>query len=202
VVTVLLVRHTSHSLIDRVLVGRAAHVGLSELGERQARALARDLAPRRVARVESSPQRRARETAEPIARALGLPIEIAPKMDELDVGLWTGASFEELKNNPHWHAWNSKRDSTRPPGGESMRDLQKRVLDHLATLEREHPAEDIVLVSHAEPIRAAVLHYRGLPLDAFAQVRIDPGSITVLRLNDRHGEIAEGPNAIPQLVTT
>ena len=59
-----------------------------------------------------------------------------------------------------------------------------------------------MLVSHAEPIRAAVLHYRGLPLDAFAQVRIDPGSITVLRLSDQDGEIADWPDAVPQLVTT
>jgi probable phosphoglycerate mutase len=202
VVTVLLVRHTSHLLIDRVLVGRAADVGLSELGRRQACALAHDLAPRPITRVQSSPQRRARETAEPIARALALSIEIVPEMDELDVGAWTGASFEELNHNPHWHAWNSKRSSTRPPGGESMPDLQKRVLDHLATLEREHPAEEILLVSHAEPIRAGVLHYRGLPLDAFSQVRIDPGSTTVLRLNDQAGEIAEKANAFLQSVPT
>jgi len=150
--------------------------------------------------VQSSPQRRARETAEPIARAFGLPIEIAPKMDELDAGLWSGASFEKLSSNAHWQAWNSKRSSTRPPGGESMHDLQKRVLDHLAALEREHSGEEIVLVSHAEPIRAAVLHYRGLPLDAFAQVSIAPGSVTVLRLNEQDGKIADMPNAAPQLV--
>jgi broad specificity phosphatase PhoE len=201
VVTILLVRHTSYSLIDRLLVGRAPHVGLSELGWRQARALARDLAQRPISRVQSSPQRRARETAEPIARTLGLPVEIAPRMDELDVGLWTGASFEKLNRSPQWEAWNSKRSSTRPPKGESMQELQKRVLDHLATLECEHPGEDIVLVSHAEPIRAAILHYRGLSLDAFAQVKVDPGSITVLRLNGRDGEIADRPNAAPQMVT-
>jgi broad specificity phosphatase PhoE len=200
VVTVLLVRHASYSLIDRVLVGRAPHVGLSEPGWRQAHALARDLVQRPISRVQSSPQRRARETAEPIAHAFGLPIEIAPKMDELDVGLWSGASFEKLSSNAHWQAWNSKRSSTRPPGGESMRELQERVLDHLAALEREHPGEEIVLVSHAEPIRAAVLHYRGLPLDAFAQVRIAPGSITVLRLNEQNGELTDRPNAGPQLV--
>jgi broad specificity phosphatase PhoE len=202
VVTVLLVRHASYSLIDRVLVGRAPHVGLSEPGWRQARALARDLARRPICRVQSSPQRRARETAEPIARALGLPVAIAPKMDELDMGRWTGVSFQKLSSSPHWETWNSKRGSTRPPGGESMRDVQRRVLDHLATIEREHPDEEIVIVSHAEPIRAAVLHYRGLPLDAFAQVRIDPGSITVLRLHHQNGEIADELNAIPQLVTT
>jgi broad specificity phosphatase PhoE len=200
VVTVLLVRHTSHSLIDRVLVGRTPDVGLSELGRRQALALAGDLARRPISRVQSSPQRRARETAEPIAYALGLPVEVAPKMDELDVGLWTGASFEELSVSPHWHVWNNKRGSTQPPGGESMHDLQKRVLDHLAMLERQHPGEEIVLVSHAEPIRAAVLHYRGLALDAYAQIRIDPGSITMLRLDEQNGAAVDMPNANPQLV--
>jgi probable phosphoglycerate mutase len=200
VVTVLLVRHTSYSLIDHVLVGRAPHVGLSEPGWRQARELARKLAQRPISRVQSSPQRRARETAEPIAHALGLPVEMAPKMDELDMGLWTGASFKRLNSSPQWEAWNSQRGSMRPPKGESMHDLQRRVLDHLAALERKHPGEEIVLVSHAEPIRAAVLHYRGLPIDAFAQVRIDPGSITVLRLKDQNGEIADRQSELPQLV--
>jgi broad specificity phosphatase PhoE len=200
VVTVLMVRHTSHSLINRVLVARAPHVGLSERGWREARALACELSQRPISHVQSSPQRRARETAEPIAYAFGLPIEIAPKMDELDAGLWSGASYEELSSNPHWQAWNSKRGSTRPPGGESMRDLQDRVLDHLAMLEHKHPGEEIVIVSHAEPIRAAVLHYYGLPLDEFAQVRIDPGSITVLRLNGQDGQIVNRSDALPQLV--
>jgi len=202
VVTILLIRHTHFTLIDRVLVGRAPHVGLSELGWRQALALARDLVQRPISRVQSSPQRRARDTAEPIAHAFGLPIEIAPKMDELDAGLWSGASFETLSANVHWQAWNSKRGTTRPPGGESMRDLQTRVLHHLATLQREHPGKEIVLVSHAEPIRAAVLHYRGLPLDAFAQVKIEPGSITELRLNGQDGEIISKPNVLPELETT
>jgi broad specificity phosphatase PhoE len=202
VVTVLLIRHTSYSLIDRVLVGRAPQVGLSELGWSQARALARDLVQRPISRVQSSPQRRARETAEPIAHAFGLPIEIVPKMDELEAGLWTGVSFEKLSRTSHWHEWNSMRGSTRPPGGESMRDLQERVLDHLAMLERQHPGEEIVLVSHAEPIRAAVLHYRRVPLEGFAQVRVDPGSITVLRLNNRGGEIVNSPNALSQLEKT
>jgi broad specificity phosphatase PhoE len=200
VVTILMVRHTSHSLIDRVLVARAPHVGLSALGWREARALACELSQRPISCVQSSPQRRARETAEPIADAFGLPIEIAPKMDELDAGLWNGASFEYLSSDPHWQAWNSRRGSTRPPGGESMRDLQNRVLNHLATLEHKHLGEEIVLVSHAEPIRAAVLHYQRLPLDEFAQVRIDPGSITVLRLNGQDGEIVNRPDALPQLV--
>lgn len=199
-VTVLMVRHTSHSLIDRVLVARAPHVGLSEQGWREARALACELSQRPISRVQSSPQRRARETAEPIAHAFGLPIEIAPRMDELDAGLWSGASFGELSSDPHWQAWNNKRGSTRPPGGESMRDLQNRVLDHLATLEHDHPGEEIVLVSHAEPIRAAILHYQRLSLDAFAQVRIDPGSITVLRLNGQDGEIVNRQDVLPQLV--
>jgi broad specificity phosphatase PhoE len=202
VTTVLLVRHASHSLIDRVLVGRAPDVGLSRPGRRQAGALARELSRRAISQVQSSPQRRAQETARPIAYALGLPVEIAPKMDELDVGHWTGASFEELNSSPQWHAWNSKRASTRPPEGESMRDLQERVVGYLAIIEREHPDEEIVIVSHAEPIRAAVLHYCGLPLDAFAHIRIDPGSVTVLRLNGHGGEIVGRPNAIPQLVPT
>jgi probable phosphoglycerate mutase len=120
-----------------------------------------------------------------LAAGFGLPVEIAPALDELDYGEWTGRSFEELKPDPRWSRWNSRRGSSRPPGGESMRSLQKRVVDHLAQLRGDRSIDVAVLVSHAEPIRAALLYYSGKPLDDFLSIEIDPGSVSTLSAGPR-----------------
>jgi broad specificity phosphatase PhoE len=186
--TIILVRHCVHELLDRVLVGRA-NVFLSAAGVRQAERLAEALVRHRVTAVKSSPQIRAQQTAEPIAAMLGKLPEIVQEFDEADFGTWSGCSFDSLQNDRHWQRWNSRREAVRPPGGETMGELRSRVLAGLSRMANAHPGQCIAVVTHAEPIRAAVLHYRGISLDEFARVRIDPGSCTTLRLDGDQGVI-------------
>jgi probable phosphoglycerate mutase len=181
--TIILVRHCHHDLIGRILVGRKLNVALSAAGTRQAQRLAVLLVQRGVASIKSSPQLRARQTAEPLAAMLGKPVEIMPEFDEADFGAWSGRAFEQLQNDCHWQRWNSDRATCRPPGGETMHELQSRVLGGLSRVAKAHPGRCIAVVTHAEPTRAAVLHYRGMSLGEFAQVEIDPGSCTTLRFD-------------------
>jgi probable phosphoglycerate mutase len=158
-----------------------AGVGLSRAGHEQASHLAQQLAKVPVDFVESSPRRRARQTAQPIAGALNIALRISAEMDEIDVGEWTGASFGRLDDDPRWHDWNGRRATSRPPQGESMRELQIRIVEHLEGVRQS--GRNAVIVSHAEPIRAAILHYRGISLDAFASVAVEPASVIVLEMN-------------------
>jgi broad specificity phosphatase PhoE len=186
---VYLVRHASHELVDRVLVGRSANVALSEAGLKQARCLAARFADQSIACVQSSPQLRARQTATEIAKVLGKLVEIVNDVDEVDMGAWTGSSFEDLERDASWRRWNSMRGSARVPDGEDMKGVQDRVVRHLASLRAAYPGEQVVIVSHAEPIRAAVMRYRGVALDEFMTVQIDPASVTTLRLQRHTGQI-------------
>jgi broad specificity phosphatase PhoE len=179
-VIVYLVRHGEHAQVNDVLCGRSDSSPLSAGGVEQARRLAAYFADKSVGAVQSSPRQRARQTALPIAAATENAVEQVDGMDELDVSGWTGRSFESLAADPAWKAWNSNRGGTRPPGGESMTELQARVLTHLKSLQQN--AEDaIVIVSHAEPIRAALMHCLGMALDRFAEIEIAPASISVIR---------------------
>jgi probable phosphoglycerate mutase len=189
--TIILVRHSHHDLIGRVLVGREPNVSLSAVGMRQAQGLATRLVRRGVSDVKSSPQLRARQTAEPLAATLGKPVEIMPEFDEADFGDWSGRAFDSLQHDCGWQRWNSDREACRPPGGETMRELQSRVLAGLSRLAKAHPGQCIAVVTHAEPARAAVLHYRGMSLGEFARVEIDPGSCTTLKFGAGRGEISE-----------
>jgi probable phosphoglycerate mutase len=108
-------------------------------------------------------------------------VEIASGFDEIDMGRWTGAPFADLVSDGQWREWNERRGSTCPPGGETMAALQRRVIVHLEQLGDQ--SGTIVIVSHAEPIRAALMYYLGIPLDHFHSVAIDPASISTIRLD-------------------
>jgi probable phosphoglycerate mutase len=180
VTTFLLVRHGAHDLLDRFLAGRAVDISLNTNGRQQARRLARELRNKCIARLLSSPRRRARETAEPVAATLGIQIEISPEIDEHESGTWGGKSFAMLDGDQRWQEWNARRASARPPNGESMIELQMRIVGYLRELSRDHPDDTIVLVTHGEPIRAALLYCRGIPVDDFMSVAVPVASIAEL----------------------
>jgi probable phosphoglycerate mutase len=175
-----LVRHGHHGLVDRVLCGRMPGVQLDELGCDQMATTAETLRRYRLSAIQSSPQRRALQSAAIVANRCGCAVEIASGFDEIDMGSWTGTAFSDLAPDKKWRRWNARRGSARPPGGESMGEVQRRVIEHLEQLKGQ--VGDIVIVSHAEPIRAALMHYLAIPLDRFHSVQIDPASISTVRI--------------------
>jgi broad specificity phosphatase PhoE len=179
-----LVRHAAHELVDRVLCGRMPGVRLGEQGRAQARRVAGRLARERIALIQTSPLERARETAEPLAEELGLVPEVSEAISEIEIGEWSGRSFDELSADPRWSAWNNARAVTRPPGGETMLEVQARVVGHLERLRGSHPDKSVVLVSHADVIKAALLYALGMPIDGYRLFEIGPASISTLVIGD------------------
>jgi broad specificity phosphatase PhoE len=178
--TFFLVRHAAHALVDRVLVGRSANVALSDQGREQSKQLAARLARERIDEIHSSPRQRAIETAEAIAKPLKIQSEVVEAVDEIDVGEWTGRSFAELEQDPSWREWCAFRSRSRAPRGESMVEAQQRVVAHLDRVGTDGPENRIVVVSHADVIRSAILHYLGLSLDAYDRIVVDPATISTL----------------------
>ncbi|MBV8926355.1 MAG: histidine phosphatase family protein [Bradyrhizobium sp.] len=183
--TIHLVRHGHHALLAGVLCGRLPGVELDELGCHQMSVCAVSLFPPPTA-VQSSPQQRALQSASILARHHGLAVETVAAVDEIDVGEWSGRSFDALNRDPDWHRWNNRRGSSRPPDGESMLCLQRRVVQHLEQLRDDAGDGTIAIVSHAEPIRAALLHYADIALDQFLSITVDPASVSTLCF-DRRG---------------
>src|SRR3954467_13766935 len=123
----LLIRHTSHDLISTTIAGRMPGVHLNKAGQTEAQQLASDLVSLPIKRIVSGPLERVRETAEPLAEKLQLPMHIAPEFDEVETGEWTGLTFAQLAPRTDWQNWNRLRSCYRPPGGEFMLDVQARV---------------------------------------------------------------------------
>lgn len=197
--TFLLLRHAAHGLLGRTLAGRMAGVSLSDEGRAQAERLA-DAVAREfpgIATVLSSPLARARETAAPLAARVGLDVRIAPELDEVDYGEWTGRAFDELTVDPRWDHWNARRSVARVPGGETMVEVQARVRAALLRGRAQHPDGTIAVVSHCETIRAALLGALGVPLDNFWRLEIDPASLSIVTLDEGHTPRVLRVNAPP-----
>lgn len=177
----LLIRHGANDTIkSSILAGRSPGVHLNDQGRRQAQALAAYLSPLNLAAVYSSPLERTMETAEPVARAQGKTVKILPALNEVDFGRWTGRSFDSLAGDPQWNAFNLSRSGTRIPGGEIGLEVQLRMIGALEELREKHEQGLIALVSHGDPIRSAVAHCLGLPLDAILRIEVSPASVSAV----------------------
>jgi probable phosphoglycerate mutase len=181
----LLIRHGMNDWVAKRIAGRLPGVHLNEEGFAQASRLASRLASGRIHRVVSSPLDRARETAGPLAEALHLPVELDDAFLEIDFGEWEGKPIAELDLDPRWRLYNSNRSAIGAPGGERMLDAQARFVAGLEALRAAHPEETIAVVSHADPIRAALLHALGMPLDFFLRLDIRPASVSILETTDQ-----------------
>jgi broad specificity phosphatase PhoE len=182
--TLFLVRHGAHDQVNRTLSARTPDVHLSADGRRQAEWAAERLSRESIAAIHASPRERAQETAEPIARRLGLPVTPDPDLEEFDAGDWTGRSFEDLASDPAWTHWNQFRSLARAPGGESALDVQARVARCALKLVGQHPGAGVALVAHAEPLRSLVLYALGLGIDAWSRIEIAPGSVSTLVMGE------------------
>jgi probable phosphomutase (TIGR03848 family) len=180
----LLIRHALTDASGQRLTGRAAGVRLNEQGRAQARALAERLAGSPIAAVYGSPLERTRETAELVARLLGIEAILCEDFLEIEFGNWTGASFEDLAGEASFQRFNSFRSCAPVPGGEFMLQAQARMLMGLDKLRARHPQQNVVVVSHGDMIKAAVAYYAGIHLDMFQRIEINPASISVVEIDE------------------
>jgi broad specificity phosphatase PhoE len=182
--TFLLIRHGSHDLLGKALAGRAPGVHLNAQGLREAARLAEWLGGLRVDAIYTSERERSRETAGPLAARQGLALQISAGIDEIDFGAWTRRTFVELKAEPEWAVWNSRRRAARVPGGEMIGAVQARIVSELRRLTTEHQNGNVALVSHCDVIKAALAHFLAMSLDDLERFDIGPASISVVECGD------------------
>lgn len=167
----ILVRHGRTALnATRCLLGRL-DVPLDELGERQAAALGASPVFADVTRVVASPLGRARQTAE----ALGRPVEVDPRWIEIDYGIYDGLPLDDVPSDL-FDSWRADVEWT-PEGGESMGAMGRRVREACEELWVDAAKEDIAVVSHVSPIKAAIGWSMGLANDVNFSLFIDTASV-------------------------
>ncbi len=189
--TVLLVRHGKTPTTGQVLPGRAKGLHLADEGVQQAQLAAERISQlAKVDAVYCSPLERARETAAPIGKALGMRPQVARGLLECEFGDWTGAELKSLMKLPEWRTVQRAPSTFRFPNGESFTEMQTRIVTELDRLRSRHPGGTIVCVSHADPIKAAMAHALGTHIDLFQRIVISTCSISAIAFSH------EGPVAL------
>lgn len=157
----ILVRHgESEGNRDRVFTTTPFELALTETGRRQAReAAARIAAQFGPELVISSPYARARHTAEIIAAELDLPLRIEHALREREMGELRGQPYDAMFASPAFDP--ARRWLWKPPGGESLEEVRERTGPIVDRLVREHPLQDLVVVSHGGVMASLWAHVTG-----------------------------------------
>jgi probable phosphomutase (TIGR03848 family) len=181
-----LVRHAVTAQTGPLLSGRAPGIDLSDDGRAQAEALGTRVADLPIDVVYASPIERTTQTAEAIARHHELPVLRLDGVLEADYGEWTGQQLADLAKTDLWKVVQRTPSRATFPGGEAMATMQTRMVAALEAVVVDHPGQLVVVVSHADPIKAAIAHYTGVHLDLFQRIVVSPASVTAFAFG-HHG---------------
>jgi probable phosphoglycerate mutase len=186
VTRLVLARHAVTAQTGPLLSGRLPGIDLSDEGRGQADVLAERLAGLPVNAVYASPIERTTQTAAAIAARHGLDVRPLDGVLEADYGDWAGQKLADLAKTDLWKVVQRAPSRASFPGGESLAAMQARMVAALDAVVIAHPGELVVVVSHADPIKAAVAHYTGVHLDLFQRIVISPASATAFVFSE-HG---------------
>jgi ribonuclease H / adenosylcobalamin/alpha-ribazole phosphatase len=194
----LLLRHGETALsVERRFAGRG-DAPLTEAGRRQAAAAAARLAARGgIDLIVTSPLQRARRTAEAIAEATGVAVQVDDDLVETDFGDWEGLTFGEAaarwpEEIPAWLA----SAEVAPPGGESLTAVARRVLRALDRLLAAQSGRTLLLVSHVTPIKTLACRAMLAPPATMFRIHLDVGSLSEVQW------FADGPALVRSLNDT
>jgi broad specificity phosphatase PhoE len=162
---------------------------LSPLGEAQSDALARRLAPVRLAAVYSSDLARTRRTAQIVAAPHGLvPVEV-PDLREFDMGRWDGLTAEEIRayDPGAFDRWMGSIGGFQFPGGESLSEVVARAWPAFERIVASHPGRALAVVAHGGTNRALLCLALGVRLDRILALGQDYGALSVLERDEGRG---------------
>lgn len=186
----LLIRHGMTDMVaQRRLAGWMPGVALNDVGRREAYALAGWLAFTPLQAIYASPLDRTLQTAQIIAAPHGLEVQVRQGLGETQIGEWTGKLVDEIKDSQEWKVIQDRPSGVRIGGGETIDEVQARMVAELEAIRHAHPDGLVAVVSHGDPIKAAICHYLGLGLDHFQRLHINTASVTVLMVGERGGSL-------------
>jgi probable phosphoglycerate mutase len=156
---------------------------LDDAGWVQARAISVRLRGESVATLYASPLLRAQQTLSPLADELGLPVHPHHGLLDIDYGGFQGLTHTQAATaHPELHTlWRNKPSQVRFPHGESLVDVQARLVTLLEQLATRHPGETVALAGHQIVNKVLACTLLGLNLDQIWRMQQDTGSIDVFQ---------------------
>ncbi len=181
--TLLFIRHGKTDFPeDRIYCDDREDPPLNDAGRTQAQSAADWLtkAGIQLDALYCSPTLRTRQTAEPIARALGLDPALDDRLTERHFGIWEGLYFHEIMAKfPEEHRqWKTDNAGFAPRGGETIYQMLERLQAARDAILAKYHGGTVAVVTHVGPIRAFVADAIGLPVPYYRRVTVDNASLT------------------------
>jgi broad specificity phosphatase PhoE len=157
-----------------------ANPPLNERGLLQANELGEKLASVNLNLLYTSPLLRSEQTAKVISRKLAIPLYEDERLMEINQGEWQTRLRSEIEAlyPDLFRRWEIEPWEVTPPGGESLKQVQQRVLAAIDDLLQNHTGKRIGIVSHRIPIALIKMRFQGL----------DPDVVRLLKLSNAYYE--------------
>ena len=177
---------------ERILAGRTEGVPLTDTGVKQAEHTAELLQHMNISAIYSSPIQRAKHTAEIVGKHNSVDVAIDDRLIELDMGKFTGMAYDEIFNshgNVFMKFYNGELEIAHN-GVETFSQVKSRVLGIVDHVLEEHPDENVVLVTHMDPIKAMLSTIVDLSPTNLFELIIANASLNIFREKDRKFSIS------------
>lgn len=198
--TVYLVRHGRTPANDKgILAGRTKGVFLDDLGVLQAETLAKTLENIEFKKIIVSPMERCQQTAKILNQFSKNPLKpnIDSGISECDYGDWSNKKLSTLRRKPLWKNVQERPSGVQFPNGEKMSDMLERVKSTIfENASKLKDQDNMLVVSHGDPIRSFIADSLGIHLDNFQRITIDPCSLSIVRVNQGYIQVVSVNNRV------
>ena len=185
---IIFLRHAqAENNTKRILAGRTEGVPLTKVGIEQSEKIARYLKPLDISAIYSSPIERASHTAEIVAKNNSLDYELDDRLTEIDMGKFTQMNYDDMfaKYGNIFLKFYENDPVIAEQEVETFPHVQERVLDIVNYVVEKHKNENIILVTHMDPIKSMLSTVMDLKPKALFELIIANASLTIIKEQDK-----------------
>ena len=170
----------------RILAGRTEGVPLTKIGIEQAEQIGKYLKPIDISAIYSSPIERANNTAKIVAESNSIDYKLDERLTELDMGKFTRMPYDEIfaKHGNVFLKFYSNDPIISEYNVETFPHVQKRVMDMLDYIIKKHDQQNVILVTHMDPIKSVIAKVMDLKPLALFELIIANCSLTIIKHHD------------------
>ena len=185
---IIFLRHAqAENNAKRILAGRTEGVHLTKTGIEQAEQIIKYLKPLDISAIYSSPIERASHTAEIVAKNCSLEVVLDERLTEIDMGKFTRMNYDDMfaKYGNIFLKFYENDPVIAEHEVETFPDVQKRVLDMVDHVLKKHKNENVILVTHMDPIKSMLSTVMDLKPKALFELIIANASLTIIKEQDK-----------------
>ncbi|HII35643.1 MAG TPA: histidine phosphatase family protein [Nitrosopumilaceae archaeon] len=190
---IIFLRHAqAKNNVERILAGRKEGFPLTQTGLQQAEKIAKFLKPLEISTIYSSPIERAMSTANLAAKSLNLEVKTDSRLTEIEMGMFSGMLYEDMfvKYGNVFLKFYQDNPIIEENGVETFSNVKKRVLDIVNYCSKEHKGQNVLLVTHMDPIKAMLSTILHLKPESLYELIIRNASLTILKKEQNNYSLA------------